>query len=44
MAQADGDRGEDTVALLEVDDISVSFGGIIALDGLSFDIDEGQIL
>jgi branched-chain amino acid transport system ATP-binding protein len=44
MAQADGDRGEDTVALLEVDDISVSFGGIIALDGLSFDIEEGQIL
>jgi branched-chain amino acid transport system ATP-binding protein len=35
---------EDTVALLEVDDISVSFGGIIALDGLSFDIEEGQIL
>ena len=32
------------MALLEVDDISVSFGGIIALDGLSFDIEEGQIL
>jgi branched-chain amino acid transport system ATP-binding protein len=34
----------DNVALLEVDDISVSFGGIIALDGLSFDIEEGMIL
>jgi branched-chain amino acid transport system ATP-binding protein len=32
------------VALLEVDDITVRFGGILALDGLSFTIDEGQIL
>ena len=32
------------MALLEVDEISVRFGGIIALDGLSFEIDEGQIL
>jgi branched-chain amino acid transport system ATP-binding protein len=32
------------VALLEVDEISVRFGGIIALDGLSFEIEEGQIL
>jgi branched-chain amino acid transport system ATP-binding protein len=31
------------VSLLEVHDVSVRFGGIIALDGLSFDIDEGQI-
>lgn len=30
--------------LLEVDNITVQFGGIVALDGLSFDIDEGQIL
>ena len=30
--------------LLEVDEISVTFGGIVALDGLSFDIDEGDIL
>ncbi|MGD9995388.1 MAG: ABC transporter ATP-binding protein [Ilumatobacteraceae bacterium] len=29
--------------LLEVQDVTVRFGGIIALDGLSFDIDEGQI-
>ena len=32
------------MALLEVDEISVSFGGIIALDGLSFDLEEGQVL
>jgi branched-chain amino acid transport system ATP-binding protein len=31
------------VAVLEVQDVSVRFGGIIALDGLSFDIDEGHI-
>lgn len=30
--------------LLEVDDVTVQFGGILALDGLSFEIDEGQIL
>jgi branched-chain amino acid transport system ATP-binding protein len=30
-------------ALLEVDDITLRFGGIVALDGLSFTIDEGQI-
>jgi branched-chain amino acid transport system ATP-binding protein len=28
---------------VEVDDVSVRFGGILALDGLSFSIDEGQI-
>ncbi|MDH4145780.1 MAG: ABC transporter ATP-binding protein [Acidimicrobiia bacterium] len=32
------------MALLEVRDITVRFGGIVALDGLTFDIDEGQIL
>jgi branched-chain amino acid transport system ATP-binding protein len=31
------------VALLDVEDITVRFGGIVALDGLSFTIDEGQI-
>jgi branched-chain amino acid transport system ATP-binding protein len=31
------------VALLEVNDVTVRFGGIVALDGLSFSIDEGQI-
>jgi branched-chain amino acid transport system ATP-binding protein len=29
--------------LLDVRGVSVRFGGIVALDGLSFDIDEGQI-
>jgi len=32
------------VALLEVQDISVQFGGIRALDDLSFSLEEGQIL
>ncbi|MGK2955191.1 MAG: high-affinity branched-chain amino acid ABC transporter ATP-binding protein LivG, partial [Solirubrobacterales bacterium] len=32
------------MGLLEVDEISVRFGGIVALDGLSFEIEEGQIL
>lgn len=31
------------MALLEVKDITVRFGGIVALDGLSFDIEKGQI-
>lgn len=31
------------MALLEVKDISVRFGGIVALSDLSFEIDEGQI-
>ena len=31
------------VSLLDVEDVSVRFGGIIALDGLSFTIDDGQI-
>ena len=31
------------MALLDVQEVSVRFGGIIALDGLSFTIDEGQI-
>ena len=30
--------------LLEVSDLVVRFGGIVALDGVSFDLDEGQIL
>jgi branched-chain amino acid transport system ATP-binding protein len=32
------------LSLLEVKDVTVRFGGIVALDGLSFEIDEGQIL
>lgn len=31
------------MSLLQVNDVSVRFGGIVALDGLSFDIDHGQI-
>jgi branched-chain amino acid transport system ATP-binding protein len=31
------------MALLVVDDVTVRFGGIMALDSLSFEIDEGQI-
>ena len=31
------------MALLEVDDVEVRFGGIVALSGLTFDIQEGQI-
>ena len=30
--------------LLDVRDVALRFGGIIALDGVSFDLDEGQIL
>src|SRR5215469_11385662 len=30
--------------LLDVRDVAVRFGGIVALDGISFTIDEGQIL
>lgn len=33
----------ENVALLEVRDITVRFGGIVALDGLTFDINEGEI-
>jgi branched-chain amino acid transport system ATP-binding protein len=31
-------------ALLEISDIVVRFGGILALDGVSFDLEQGQIL
>jgi branched-chain amino acid transport system ATP-binding protein len=30
--------------ILEVCDISIQFGGIVALDGVSFDMDPGTIL
>src|ERR1700756_3444876 len=32
------------VKLLEVSKVVVRFGGIVALDGVSFDLDEGQIV
>ena len=31
------------MVMLDVSDITVRFGGIVALDGLSFTIDEGEI-
>jgi branched-chain amino acid transport system ATP-binding protein len=30
--------------LLEVRDVALRFGGIVVLDGVSFDLEEGQIL
>ncbi len=36
--------GSSRTPLLEVRDIAVRFGGIVALDGVSFALDEGQIL
>lgn len=30
--------------LLEINDLSIRFGGIVALDGVSFDIEDGQIM
>ena len=51
MASADitaiGGRVRETTAgapLLEIRDIAVRFGGIVALDGVSFAIEEGEIL
>jgi branched-chain amino acid transport system ATP-binding protein len=39
------DTGRDTRrALLEVDDVTIRFGGVTALDQVSFDIREGEIL
>jgi branched-chain amino acid transport system ATP-binding protein len=35
--------GEHSVTLLDVEDVTVRFGGIVALDGLSFQIEEGHI-
>src|SRR5947207_15077055 len=42
MTQAQLARGQDP--LLAVRDVRVVFGGIIALNGVSFDMDQGQIL
>src|SRR5438067_10369048 len=38
-----GERGKALLALLDVQDVTVRFGGIMALDSLAFDIGEGQI-
>ena len=37
-------RGLSPIPLLEIRDIALRFGGIVALDGVSFAIEEGQIL
>src|ERR1700734_1739844 len=42
MTQAQLAQGQD--ALLAVRDVSVVFGGIVALNGVSFDMHQGQIL
>ena len=36
-------QGGERVPLLDVQDVTVRFGGVVALDGLSFGIDEGHI-
>lgn len=33
-----------TLSLLEVEDLSIRFGGILALDGVCFSVDKGEIL
>jgi branched-chain amino acid transport system ATP-binding protein len=52
-ASAAAERGDDAMpappprlaaTLLEVRDVALRFGGIVALDGVSFTIEEGQIL
>ncbi len=35
---------QETSALLSVDDVSIRFGGLLALDHVSFDVREGEIL
>lgn len=37
------DRGDSSSPLLRIDGVSVRFGGIVALDGVSFDVHRGQI-
>jgi branched-chain amino acid transport system ATP-binding protein len=41
VPQSDGASGADP--LLRVEDVSVRFGGVVALDGLSFDVPRGNI-
>ena len=43
VAQARLRTAADSVPLLSVRNVSVRFGGIVALDGVSFDVAEGQI-
>jgi branched-chain amino acid transport system ATP-binding protein len=37
-------RGEQTAGALSVSDVSVSFGGITALDGVSLEVNSGEVL
>ncbi len=32
------------MALLEIENLSIRFGGIVALDGVSFDVEQGQVM
>ncbi|HEY3678140.1 MAG TPA: ATP-binding cassette domain-containing protein, partial [Bradyrhizobium sp.] len=41
---AQGQTSSSSAPLLAVRDVSVVFGGIIALNGVSFDMQRGQIL
>ncbi len=43
MERVQADAAAATTSLLAVSDIGVRFGGIVALDGVSFDVAEGQI-
>jgi branched-chain amino acid transport system ATP-binding protein len=43
MADAGGESGSRSGELLRVDQVSVRFGGIVALDAVSFGVDHGQI-
>lgn len=37
-------QGESSAVLLEVDTMTVAFGGVTAVDGLSFGVNEGEVL
>ena len=39
----DSDRGDKNKRLLNIEAVTVRFGGIVALDGVSFDVGRGQI-
>ncbi len=38
-----GDTGQQGAPLLRIEDVSLRFGGIVALDGVGFDVQAGQI-
>src|SRR4029077_11957715 len=43
-ARAHQQEGESRMTMLRVRDVSVRFGGIVALDGVSLDLNRGEIL